>query len=72
MAKPSHVVMIKKKDGKFYHRVGAAWEDDRGFLSIKLDPCIVLSDRDDIFINIFPNKDRPPNQGSDGSDEIPF
>ena len=39
--------------------VGAAWKDDRGFLSIRLNPGVVLSWQDDVYINLFPIEDTP-------------
>ena len=62
---PTHVVMVKKKDGKSPASIaGVAWRmEDRDWFSIKLNPCTTLTDRDDIYINIYPNRDKsqPPN-----------
>lgn len=34
--------------------VGCAWKQDGGRISIKLNPCVVLTDNADIVISLFP------------------
>jgi hypothetical protein len=52
------LVIRRKEKGSGFHQVGVAWErDDKpGSFTIRLHPCVVLTDRDDIYINLFPNK----------------
>lgn len=35
-----------KNDNKGWHRIGAAWLNDSGAISVVLDPCVTLSWRD--------------------------
>jgi len=63
MGRPTHVVTVKVKDGDSpAAKVGVAWMNDQGWMSVKLNPCVSLTDRDDIYINIYPDKyrDRVP------------
>lgn len=56
-AKPTHKLTVKKKDGTgITHRIGSAWQNEKGWFSIQLDPCITLTDRDDVFISLYPNE----------------
>ena len=58
---PHYILTAKsKKEGSFGSRIGAAWMNERGAISIRLSPCVTISDRDDIWIGLFPNKDNPP------------
>jgi len=60
--------------------VGAAWKDDRGFLNIRLNPGVVLSWQDDVYLNLFPVEDAPKGRmpravsppGPPSDDDIPF
>jgi hypothetical protein len=74
--KPTHVLVVKKKDSDAPgRRLGVAWESDKG-ISIRLYPCVTISDRDDVWISLYPyKKDWPsttPPEDSDPDDEIPF
>jgi hypothetical protein len=66
MSYPTHRVTVRKKptgDGEgertFSHDVGAAWQNKDGRISIQLKPCVVLTDRDDIYINLYPTEPKP-------------
>lgn len=83
---PTHIVMVKKKDSKApATRVGVGWLNDKGWMGLKLDPCVVLTDRDDIYLNVYPNRDRQdvkrsreesghaaPRIYNDYDDDVPF
>lgn len=70
---PTHVVMVKRKDGSSpASKVGSAWRDERGWFNIRLDPCVTLTDRDDIYINIYPNRDwKGQDEDEDGDERKP-
>lgn len=38
-------------------KVGAGWVEPDGSVSIKLNPCVVLSERDGLVIRLFPNRE---------------
>lgn len=62
MARPTHTLTVKKKDGESpAKQIGVAWQNDKGWFNIKLNPCVALSDREDIWINMYPIEydDRP-------------
>ena len=79
--KPSHFLYAKRKSGGSSVRIGAAWPNKWGGISIKLNPCVFLTDRDDIYLNIYENKDQEkqpedvehpaPAQGW-SDDNVPF
>lgn len=40
--KPTHTLTVKKKDSSApASKVGVAWMNDKGWLTIQLDPCVV-------------------------------
>jgi hypothetical protein len=58
--KPEYNLCVRKKDSDDrYTQVGAAWLDDsgRGSINIKLNPCVILSNADNMNFVLFLNKD---------------
>jgi hypothetical protein len=56
--RPAYRMVVEHKETKARTRVGVAWVNEKGWISIKLSPCVVLSgDRNDIFISLYPNED---------------
>ena len=51
---PTHVLKVKQRDGKASGRVGVGWLNEDGSMTLSLDPCVVLSWKDDVMINAFP------------------
>jgi hypothetical protein len=52
---PTHVLKVKEKPpGKTVTHAGRGWLNEDGSMSIQLNPCIVLSSRDEVFITLFP------------------
>jgi hypothetical protein len=51
--KPDYVLSVKVKDTTSKRRCGAGWLNDDGSVSIQLDPCTVLSWKDNIHITLF-------------------
>lgn len=81
MAKPDYFLYAKKKGSKAGAKIGAAWDTDWGSISIKLNPCVVLTDRDDIYINLYTATTEQPKLSDDseipykpgpGNDDMPF
>jgi hypothetical protein len=65
--RPTHSLCVKRKGDKQGRRVGAGWMNEKGWISIKLDPCTCITDRDDVYINLFPNNyDQAREEPSDG------
>lgn len=68
MARPTHKLSVKKKDGKYWSQIGAGWGSQWG-INIKLNPCVTLTDRDDIYISLQPmqqrNQPRPDSHDFD-------
>jgi len=78
MARPDYKLCAKKKDAKskYAPQIGAGWVDEWGNIRIKLNPCVQLDDRDDIYINLYKIKDEqideePPTPSNWYSD-VPF
>ena len=60
--RPDYNVCVKPKEGgNAYTKIGGAWKDDQGRISITLHPCVVLSAKDDVWISLYPNNYQ--NQG---------
>jgi hypothetical protein len=63
--KPDYIMTVKvkptgdkgDKEAKRFHRIGAAWEDEQG-ISIQLDPCAVISWKDNVYINLYRINDK--------------
>jgi hypothetical protein len=52
---PTHFLKIKERPpGKAMTQAGRAWLNEDGSMSIQLNPCIVFSSHDDVFITLFP------------------
>jgi hypothetical protein len=52
---PDFILAIKTKSGpEKKGRVGAGWKNDDGNITLQLNPGIVLSWKDDIFLSLFP------------------
>ena len=72
--RPTHRLVIKRKDkqgpGTY---AGAAWTTEQGWLSIRLNPGIVLSfrDCDEHYMTLFPIDENYPARGSEGKQEPP-
>lgn len=55
MAKwPTHILKVKERNGQRKCNVGVGWQNEDGSISIQLNPCVVLSSRDDVYISLFP------------------
>ena len=65
---PHYKLKVKQRNGAVGEtEVGRAWVNDDHSLSIQLNPCVVLSWRDDVYITAFPieykeKKTDAPNQ----------
>lgn len=66
---PTHNLVVKRKGSSRFHRAGIAWKNDKGWFSIRLHPCIVLTDRDDIYINLYPRDNKKEHEPPPMSDE---
>lgn len=69
--RPDWLLQVKMKDGEDRGIVGAGWNTEYGGISIKLSPCVTLTDRDDIWILLKPNerKDDEPKKSRKKEDE---
>jgi len=55
VARPDFNLCVKKVEGNApFSQIGVAWSNDKGQLRIKLNPCVTLTDREDITIYLFP------------------
>lgn len=77
-AKPDHELVVKKKDAEYWSKIGVAWTGEWG-ISIRLNPCVQLTDRDDIYIKLRPIKgSKPPvpwpieDETPSIGDDVPF
>lgn len=74
---PTHYLTVKKKEPKESKTqyVGVAWMDEYGRISIKIDACVVLTDRDDVWVSLYPidqQYNRRPTVPDDGDESMPF
>lgn len=61
--KPDYDLCVKPKTGEGYNaKVGVAWRDEEGRISIKLNTCAVLSHADDVWISLYPAKNKEPRR----------
>lgn len=51
---PDYKLSLKHRVTGVSGQVGAAWKDERGFLSVKLNPGVTLSWQDDVYLALFP------------------
>lgn len=51
---PDYRLHVKYKSTEETARVGAAWVNPGGSISIRLDPCVVLQRDPDLLITLFP------------------
>lgn len=79
MPRPTHALVVKRKNGDGPgRRIGVGWMNNRGWISLKLNPCVVISHNDDVYLNIYPtdqNRDEPPMPDEpppEDDDDIPF
>jgi hypothetical protein len=57
---PTHnlVITLVKGDTKVHTQAGCAWVDAEGRAIIKLNPGIVLDWRDNVYLSLYPRKER--------------
>ena len=84
--RPDFLLQVKDKMGGGMTRAGAAWKNSHGGITIKLNPCVVLSQGGlrDSYLTLWPNKAKHPEAPSDDQgdpadfgpppqdDDIPF
>lgn len=59
MGKPTHELVVKDVETGDYGKIGVGWMDDKdGYVSIKLNPCVVVSYESlrDKVLTLFPIK----------------
>jgi hypothetical protein len=56
--KPDFKLRIKQRDGDYSTTAGVGWENRDGSISIMLNPCVVLSHADNVFIGLFRIEER--------------
>lgn len=75
---PDFNVAVMNRENEVRGRVGAAWANDDGSISIALDPFVVLKGNghgDKLSIQLFPRDYKPSKKkggGQGGDDDIPF
>lgn len=57
--KPTHNLTVKSKNGKgAFSVVGACWWDaEKQSMGIQLNPCVVLTAKDEVWISAYPNRE---------------
>jgi hypothetical protein len=51
---PDYVVKVKERNSEARTQIGAAWAREDGSVTIKLNPCVVISWKDDVYITLYP------------------
>lgn len=73
--RPTHRLVIKQRDGKLQTFAGVGWQNEQGWISINLNPAIVLDFKDQHYISLYPIRyDEAPtgqNQPYSGEDDEP-
>ena len=70
---PDYDLSALNKETEERGRIGAAWANDDGTISIKLNAFVVLRDAKDTVITLFPrDKDRATKRKSRDEEDIPF
>ena len=61
--KPTHVLVVKQRDGEGRAQVGVGWAevDEEGVISLRLNPGTVLAWNDGLYIRVRP---MPPAKGA--------
>jgi hypothetical protein len=68
--RPTHCLVVRRKFGKsFGAPIGVGWENDNGWINIKLNPCVVISHSDDVFISLYPNRQQSRDVSELNSEE---
>jgi hypothetical protein len=60
MARPTHVLVLRDKENKCMRTIaGAGWENEQGWINIRLNPgvCISEADTDRYWISLYPKRD---------------
>jgi len=57
--KPDLKLRVSMKDpkDKRANTIGSAWVNKAGYITLKLDPAVVLDWRDEVYITLFPEDD---------------
>lgn len=64
---PTHNLCVREKDADArWGQIGVAWENEDGSFVIRLNPCVTLSQRDDLLIKLY-RKDHGQRGGSNSS-----
>jgi len=58
--RPDHRLVVRKKNAKYWTQVGVGWSNDFEGINLKLNPCVTLTDRDDLYVAIRPIKMTEP------------
>jgi hypothetical protein len=65
---PDYILKAKVKDGEYKGKVGVAWINENETFTIRLDPFVVLSAKDELMITLFPNDYNIPGPVPDDED----
>jgi len=57
--RPDYILVVKRRDGEDRTYAGAGWTTEHGGISLKLNPCVVLTDREDVWLLLKPNDEKP-------------
>jgi hypothetical protein len=52
---PEYILKARSKDGSINGKIGAGWLNPSGHISIVLDSLVVLEQKDNLQITLFPN-----------------
>jgi hypothetical protein len=64
--KPTHRLSVREKNGEGRCIIGSGWLWPDGSVSIKLNPCVVLTSKDEVNIKLFPIN-RPEDECTTGT-----
>jgi hypothetical protein len=78
MPRPTHALVAKRRGGSGPgRRIGVGWQNEKKWISLKLNPCVVISHSDDVYLSIYPigqDHDEPPmpEKPEELDDDIPY
>lgn len=55
---PDYILSVKDRETNVSTKVGAGWLNEKGHISVRINPCVVIDWKDDVFVTLFPNDER--------------
>jgi len=73
--KPDYVLKVLNKETDRKGEVGAAWKNNNGSISVRLNPCVILTSDAAHVYTLFPYSEKAPGRNplrGEPEDDLPF